>query len=465
MIPLRRSRTTPHARTRSACACFVILLISGLSHGYGQALDQPMPADESFSIEARELVPTGPRAEAPNPLATFIAHPEIHQAITTWGEFPRDRSDVSQSVHLSQRCHAVLNEFDHLVNHTRAEDWRWPELGIGPASDWTTGSPVAVRKSLRAVNLCAISAVVSGDQDQALATFTSLVKFSDRIQRQPCGLAHLVVSTAALRMSEVQLERTLVMRHMGADRLSRLQQQLTIRELDISDIQRAMRIDYTQFRASLPQLADADDLAEYQGTTLLAPFASLLLKPGITCTMRLEYDRTLLAALGRSWKEGLQTAANTNREFIFATRHLAQRRLNPNPLGEYHHQQHLSKMPVLLDEFAQCITAHRLTLLQIAIRRYELDHDKLPARLDELVPKYLPTVPTDPFANAPMRWDPKKQALYSVGLDFIDNGGAFWYPAAPGEADMGMLYWWGEPGGKRRNTPSGTITCTVERRQ
>ncbi len=53
-------------------------------------------------------------------------------------------------------------------------------------------------------------------------------------------------------------------------------------------------------------------------------------------------------------------------------------------------------MPVLLDEFAQGITAHRLTLIQIAIRRYDLDRDKLSERLGELVPKYLSAVPTAP---------------------------------------------------------------------
>ncbi|WP_265596301.1 hypothetical protein [Verrucomicrobium sp. BvORR106] len=444
-----------------ACLCFASLLLSGLPHVYGQAWDLPMPDDSTYSITAKELVSPRATKKAPNPLAAFLAIPEITQVISVPETPSRDYGDDARFVVTSQNSQILLQAFDHLVNQTRPEDWYWAELGIGPANDWTTGSPAAVRKALQAVNLCAISAMLSGDQDLALATFTSLAKFSEIIQRQPCGLAHLVISTTALRMSQAQLERTLVLRHLGPHRLSELQQQLTIRELGVSDIQRALRIDYTQFSASLPQLADADDLTEYQGTTRLDPFASLLLKPGITCTMRLEYDQVLLAALGRSWKEGLQIAANTNREFIFATRHLAQRRLNPNPLGEYHHQQHLSKMPVLLDEFAQCITAHRLTLLQIAIRRYELDQDKLPAQLDELVPKYLPAVPTDPFANAPMRWNPNKQALYSVGLDFIDDGGKFWRPAAPGESDMGMLYWWGEPGGRRRHTASDTTVLCV----
>lgn len=459
-----RVHTHSHMFHNLAPLCFAPLLLSGLSHVYGQASDLPMPDDTSYSITAKELVSPRATRKPHNPLAAFLAIPEINQVISVPETPSHDYKDYPRFVVTSQNSQIFLQAFDHLVNQTRPEDWYWPELGIGPASDWTTGSPAAVRKALQAVNLCAISAMLSGDQDQALATFTSLAKFSEIIQRRPCGLAHLVISTTSLRMSEAQLERTLVLRHLGPKRLSRLQQALTISELGVSDIRESLRIDYTQFKESLPHLAAEVDISEYEENAPPMPGDLRRLNPGATCSLRLEHDQTLLVALGKNWKEGLLAAATLRKEFIQSTQSRPQHQQYDNPLGEYHHRQHFNKMQVLLDEFAQCITAHRLTLLQIAIRRYELDHDKLPARLDELVPKYLPAVPTDPFANAPMRWDPTKQALYSVGLDFTDNGGAFWRPAAPIEADMGMLYWWGEPGGRRRHTPSNTDICPVERK-
>ena len=51
-----------------------------------------------------------------------------------------------------------------------------------------------------------------------------------------------------------------------------------------------------------------------------------------------------------------------------------------------------------------------------------------PAKLDELVPNYLPAAPLDPFALTPQPLkyiaDPAKPRLYSVGEDGADNAGS-----------------------------------------
>jgi hypothetical protein len=65
------------------------------------------------------------------------------------------------------------------------------------------------------------------------------------------------------------------------------------------------------------------------------------------------------------------------------------------------------------------------TLLAIAL--YRADHDgRLPATLDELVPAYLPAVPSDPLApGAPaLRYVPNRRILYSVGTNATDEGGS-----------------------------------------
>ena len=67
----------------------------------------------------------------------------------------------------------------------------------------------------------------------------------------------------------------------------------------------------------------------------------------------------------------------------------------------------------------------RLAATALAIRWYSLEHEgKLPESLEELVPKYLPTVPADPLAaGAPLIFSPESDALYSVGRDGKDDGG------------------------------------------
>ncbi len=72
-----------------------------------------------------------------------------------------------------------------------------------------------------------------------------------------------------------------------------------------------------------------------------------------------------------------------------------------------------------------CLAHRRLLLLELALRCYKAETGRTPAKLDELVPKYLPTIPSDPFGGRPLVY--RKQGatwlLYSIGPDLVDNGG------------------------------------------
>jgi hypothetical protein len=74
----------------------------------------------------------------------------------------------------------------------------------------------------------------------------------------------------------------------------------------------------------------------------------------------------------------------------------------------------------------------RLSAVALACRLYAVDHDgRLPGKLEDLVPEYLPAVPIDPLAagGRPLGYvspekDPEKPRIYSVGPNGIDQGGA-----------------------------------------
>ncbi len=74
------------------------------------------------------------------------------------------------------------------------------------------------------------------------------------------------------------------------------------------------------------------------------------------------------------------------------------------------------------------IAQRRLTATALAVRLYEIDHGKRPAKLELLVPKYLPAVPDDPFApvGTPLQYRPnaKHPMLYSLGPNTKDDAGA-----------------------------------------
>lgn len=79
--------------------------------------------------------------------------------------------------------------------------------------------------------------------------------------------------------------------------------------------------------------------------------------------------------------------------------------------------------------------------LLVAIQGYRSEHGRLPRDLEELVPEHLESVPEDPFLPGPLRYDPSRNLIYSVGPDTIDDKGEL---GILGEEDdqpeLGMLH-------------------------
>jgi hypothetical protein len=67
-----------------------------------------------------------------------------------------------------------------------------------------------------------------------------------------------------------------------------------------------------------------------------------------------------------------------------------------------------------------------LARLALAACRYRAAHERLPDKAEDLLPEYLPAVPTDPFDGKPLKWkraDGGGLVLYSIGPDMTDDGG------------------------------------------
>ncbi len=96
---------------------------------------------------------------------------------------------------------------------------------------------------------------------------------------------------------------------------------------------------------------------------------------------------------------------------------------------------------------AQCDAMIRDSQTAIAVERYELANGTLPKQLSDLVPAFLPAVPSDPFDGKPLRYKTlgKGYIVYSVGEDREDNGGVE-------KTAKGVSY-----------VPGTDITFTVER--
>jgi hypothetical protein len=64
----------------------------------------------------------------------------------------------------------------------------------------------------------------------------------------------------------------------------------------------------------------------------------------------------------------------------------------------------------------------------LAAAAYRQKQHRLPERLDELTPAFLPAIPFDPFDGQPLRFkrDGSDVVLYSIGPDDVDDGGIPW---------------------------------------
>lgn len=71
--------------------------------------------------------------------------------------------------------------------------------------------------------------------------------------------------------------------------------------------------------------------------------------------------------------------------------------------------------------------ALELLKLELAIREFVVEHDRLPAALEDLVPKWIDKIPVDPFdpTGGALRYHVRDDGymLYSVGENNVDDGG------------------------------------------
>jgi len=93
-----------------------------------------------------------------------------------------------------------------------------------------------------------------------------------------------------------------------------------------------------------------------------------------------------------------------------------------NPLS------HLATPPIfsIAKKMAAFQTMLRSLATACALERYRMAHGSLPSTLEDLVPVFLPSVPSDPLTGKPLCYKPSESRsylIYGAGWDQTDNGG------------------------------------------
>jgi hypothetical protein len=93
-------------------------------------------------------------------------------------------------------------------------------------------------------------------------------------------------------------------------------------------------------------------------------------------------------------------------------------------------------------------TLRNIVMTAIALKRYELQHQHLPNKLEALVPDFLKTLPIDWMDGRPLRYRPNADGtflLYSVGENGIDDGGNPSLRKHVGARDIEAYFYWQNP--------------------
>jgi hypothetical protein len=141
-------------------------------------------------------------------------------------------------------------------------------------------------------------------------------------------------------------------------------------------------------------------------------------RDGIALT--LEHMGELVAATEEPFSQAIQTADQTERRLRQIT--------NSSPLNRIRYALPSLLLPATSAVFqaaARIQAVNDLADTAIAIERYRRKHGKLPEKLEELVPEFLPEVPLDPFDGQPLRYvvDDEGCRIYSLGMNRTDEGG------------------------------------------
>jgi hypothetical protein len=268
--------------------------------------------------------------------------------------------------------------------------------------------------------LCAESVYYAtlGDQERAVEAVTAASRLANSLRNEPTLISYLVF-TSAHSMALITTDRLLQKPSLSDDQLRRLERV-------------AVRADYP---AGLSHALVAE---RCQGLSLF--------------TNPQEQKAFLSGNLGSSGSSsgGLRSAAisgvlkttgimRRDRRFYLET--MAQHvnaankpmpeRFGVAPTNAVPHKLYIfSRMllPSLSNLYAKSgdVMARASSLrTAIAVERYRLAAGALPESLGQLVPRYLPEIPIDPFTGKPLKYERREPGyvVYSLGSNRVDDGG------------------------------------------
>jgi len=187
--------------------------------------------------------------------------------------------------------------------------------------------------------------------------------------------------------------------------------------LDRDAVAESLRVDYQVMARAIEETKAGKTDAFSDRGLMENPPPLLYLKVHETKRQYAEFTRLQIENLSKPYAEMVRFEALDQP----SRRGLWGKLTTPNSLGkDWLSRLDAKYLPRCCCMFDVKVAATRLLL---TLKAYATAEGRLPERLDELVPDFLDAVPADPFDGKPMRYNPEKKVIYTVGEDLTDSGG------------------------------------------
>ncbi|MEY4483616.1 MAG: hypothetical protein RL693_1068 [Verrucomicrobiota bacterium] len=289
----------------------------------------------------------------------------------------------------------------------------------------------------------------------AVKTALQITKFGRGIEGSEATLICYLVAITTRAYGERTLEPALICGNADFLMLEGVQGELAALEPSPQDLIASLKVDALYSK----NLVKAFKSGAIEAISFEDPhpgFKKLFLKPNYIQASDMRFTKPLVVGFSVSWEEGWHSSQKVKKEYEKFSKDWWKFWCSPNVYGNLITKKSMPTYEKMFEKALINVVMSRQSIIMLAMRRYELEQGKLPVTLEELVPKYLPAVPTDPFDDAPMRWNPEKKVIYSVGEDGKDDVGKI-DPVRRKRGqtfntnyDVSMIYWGSEEAAQAR---------------
>jgi hypothetical protein len=309
---------------------------------------------------------------------------------------------------------------------------------------------------------------LAGRTVEATGTCLSLLRFGNLLQNDAECFINYLVAIAVLDLGLTQAQD--LARDMGTppEELTRLSAALAdLGPFDLGVI-RAIKGEYKSVAITIDRFRDGkfgdDELAGADDGKIVRwmkrkGMSGYIFQPNKTKLVFADYDRAMIRnarlPYGGMHRYDVEEALGLNGS---STKLM----MRPNAIGRILCSLMAPALDSQLEKKCRVEGGVTATRLIVACNAYRKAEGRLPKDLQALVPKYLATIPTDPYDGQPFRYSPSAGIVYSVGKDLTDAGGSSKVPAAAKEDNPSRKRWLAEDAVFEINerveqSPGGTI--------